>query len=832
MPTHNPDSYDSHNPHDPHYANNAHKPHNPHNPVSHGMDAHGTNMQGMSPMHAQQSGHTPASMPMQQPGVVQQPPMAMHSNMHSNMHSPMHPAMHPAMQGAPMQGMVAPQGFHQEEQNSIEVLRQYAHIIWKRFWIVIAAIAVCLGAAYWFTTTRPKLYQSSSTVEISYLSPAIVSERVDHATQSGDWWSSRTFMETQYKILQTRNIALKTAKRLRTDDLWVLLGEPKSRTEPPSEEEFNTAAARIQGGLNIDPVKDSSVVQIQFTHTNPELTATVANNLAEAYIDDNLLRRLSTTQGASLWLDEQLESLRRQLDEAEMAIHEFREENKILSVSLEDRVNILSNRIQTLSGNIDKTMSERMALEAEMAQLEQIRNVEDPINDPALSFVKNPVIEALKQRYVEAYLELVNLRGRYMEKHPKIQSQEALLAAIRRDLEREAMLELTVLRARRRALIGTQGRYNAALEEAKNEGLELAKKAIEFNRLKRTQAHTEKMYELVLSRFKETDLAKELRTNNVRMMDRARVPLAHFSPKIHLNLAIGFALGLLLGVGLAFLLHFLDNTIKSQEDIEQILSLPYLGWLPDIKPEKASAATRDRFPELYLYNNPKSTLAEACRSIRTSILFMSADRPIRTILITSSSPREGKTTVAMNLATVMAMAGSKTLIIDTDMRKPRLHKAFGVKNDKGITLATVGEADIDDVTQSTDVPNLSIITRGPGTPNPSELLHTQKFRNIVEELKKRYDRIIFDSPPIQAVTDPVILSAITDGTILVAKHGVTVKETAKRSAKQLNEVGARILGTVLNDILPSRRSYGYGGYYYRRYGDYYGHYGEQTEQKK
>ena len=717
----------------------------------------------------------------------------------------------------------------QEEQNTIEVLRQYTHIIWKRFWIVIAAIAICLGGAYWFTATRPRLYRATSTIEISFQAPSVVNERVDQAAQSSDWWAGRTFLETQYKILKTRRISQKTAKRLKTEDLWALLGEPQNRTTPATKEEYKKAATLIQSGIEVEPVKDSRVVQVKFSHTSPALTAAVANNHAEAYIEDNLMRRLSSTKGASVWLDEQLESLRRQLDGAEMAIHEFKKKNNILSVSLEDRVNILSNRIQTLSAKSDQVMTERLALEAEMAQLQKIRNVDDPINDPALSYVKKPVIEALKEQYVKSYLKLVELRGRYMEKHPKIQAQQALLAAIRRDLEREALLQLAVLQAKRRALIGTEGRYNAALKTSKKEGLELARKGIEYNRLKRAKSHTEKMYELVLSRFKETDLAKELRTNNVRMMDRARVPAAPYSPKVHLNLAIGFALGLLLGVGLAFLLHFLDNTVKTQEDIENIVKAPYLGWLPSIKPEKGAATTRDNFPELYLFENPKSTLAEACRSVRTSLLFMSADKPLQTILVTSSTPREGKTTVAMNMAIVMAMAGSKTLIVDTDMRRPRLHKAFGVKNDKGISLAIVDEASLDEVAQSTDVPNLTIIPRGPSTPNPSELLHSQKFRNVVEELKEKYDRIIFDSPPIQAVTDPVILSGVVDGTIVVTKNSVTVKETARRSIRQLRDVNARILGCVLNDIAPSRRSYGYGGYYYRQYGDYYGHYGEQNK---
>jgi capsular exopolysaccharide synthesis family protein len=729
----------------------------------------------------------------------------------------------------PQQPQLGPSA-QQEEPNTVEVLRQYAHIIWKRFWVVIAAIAICLGGAFWYTTTRPRLYRASASVEISFQSPRVLGDDIDQIAQSSDWWAGKTFLETQYKILKSRTIALKAAKRLKNEDIWLLLNKPPEENRAATKEEIKEASDVIRDGLEIEPIKDSRVVLVKFSHTDPGLAATVANNLADAYIDDNLTRRLSSTKGASLWLDEQLETLRRQLDDAELAIHNFKKENNILSVSLEDRINILSRRIQTLSAKSDEAMTERLALEAEMAQLERIRNVDDPINDPALAYVKKPVIEALKEQYVKAYMKLVELRGRYMEKHPKIQAQQALLAAIRRDLEREALLELKVLKAKQRALAGTEGRYKAALKSAKKEGLELARKAIEFNRLKRTEAHTEKLYEMVLSRFKETDLAKELRTNNVRMMDRARVPAVPYSPKTHLNLAIGFALGLLLGVGLAFLLHFLDNTIKSQEDIERILGTASLGWVPSIKPEKSTAQDPTKFPELYLYNHPKSSLAEACRSVRTNLLFMSADKPLQSLLITSSAPREGKTTVAMNLATVMAMAGSKTVIIDTDMRRPRLHKAFGISNETGISLAIVGEASIEDVAKSTEVPNLDIIPRGPSTPNPAELLHSDKFKRVLEALKEKYDRVIFDSPPVQAVTDPVILSGTVDGTIVVLKAGVTAKDMAARVVRQLRDVGGRVLGCILNDLDPNRKAYGYGGYYYYRRGHYYyEHYDSQEE---
>ena len=727
---------------------------------------------------------------------------------------------------------------------TIAKLREYWQILRKRFWAVLVCVAAGVGIAFFVTSRMPRKYRATASVELSLQAPHILGQNVQPIDfQTTDWWSGRTFLKTQYKILKSRRIALKAAKRLTVEDLWKLLGRRSSQPgQPPSnvtptEEDYQKAAGAILAGLEIQPVKESRIVLVRFVHTDPELAAKVANNVAEAYIDDNLMRRLASTKGASVWLDEQLESLRRELDQAELAIQKFKEENNILSVSLEDRINILSRTIQTLSEKRDQVMAERLALEAEMAQLKKIRNSEDPINDPALSYVNNPVIEALKQEYEKAYLKLVELRGRYMERHPKIQAQQALLSAIRRDLEREAFLALKVLEAKHKTLVSTEGRYKAALEKLKKEGLVLAKKAIEYNRLKRNQEHTAKLYELVLGRLKETDLAKELRTNNVRLVDRALVPAAPYWPKTHVNLAIGFALGLLLGIGLAFLLHYLDNTIKTQEDIETLLKVPYLGWIPVLKPSKARTGDTEggeegqkKSDELFVYRHPKSSAAEACRAIRTNLLFMSPEKPIRSIVVTSAGPREGKTTVALQLAEIMAMAGERVLLVDTDMRRPRLHRAAGVSNDRGLTNVIVGEAELEDVIKTTEVPNLWILPRGPSTPSPAELLQSETFRNLVQRLASLYDRVILDSPPVQAVTDPVILSKIADGTLLVVKAGVTIKEMAIRTVRQLRDVGAHVLGCVLNDVDPAKASYGYQGgyYYYRRSKYYYGeHYGEQ-----
>ena len=279
--------------------------------------------------------------------------------------------------------------------------------------------------------------------------------------------------------------------------------------------------------------------------------------------------------------------------------------------------------------------------------------------------------------------------------------------------------------------------------------------------------------------------------------------------------------GLLGGIGLAFFLEYLDNTIKSHEDVTRVLQVPFLGIIPSIKLEtgdepKEVTTVRDH----YLVSHPKSTVAESCRTVRTNILLMSPENPARRMLVTSPNPQEGKSTVCINIGITMAQSGSKVILLDTDMRRPRLHKTFGISSGTGLTTAILGEVDVLDVIHHSEVPNLDVLPCGPIPPNPTELFHTERFRRIVEQLSEAYDRVIFDSPPVLVVADPLILSSMMDGVVLVVKSASTSRDLARRAVMQMRDVKANILGAVINDLDIHHREYGY--YYYRQYGYYYG----------
>jgi capsular exopolysaccharide synthesis family protein len=306
-------------------------------------------------------------------------------------------------------------------------------------------------------------------------------------------------------------------------------------------------------------------------------------------------------------------------------------------------------------------------------------------------------------------------------------------------------------------------------------------------------------------------------------------------PKPVQNLLLGLLLGLGTGVALAFAIEALDNTLKTQTDVEQFLGVPVLGLVPVIgaagAPETMQAGDNLRERDLGVFLDPKSVAAECCRSIRTNILFMSPDHPIRTLVVTSPSPQEGKTTTAINLAVTMAEAGGRVLLLDTDMRRPRLHRSFGVPNQTGISTVVVGKATLEEAIKRTDVPNLDVLTCGPVPPNPSELIHTDRFALILADCAKLYDRVILDSPPTSAVTDPAVLGNLADGVVLIIKAGETTREAAVHARRQLTSAKARMIGVVVNAIDFSNPAYGYE-YYYRNYYRYGYTYGNSPQDQK
>jgi capsular exopolysaccharide synthesis family protein len=402
------------------------------------------------------------------------------------------------------------------------------------------------------------------------------------------------------------------------------------------------------------------------------------------------------------------------------------------------------------------------------------------VNVPELEERAEGLIDSLKSKQAELEREIVEASKRYKEKHPKMIRLNSELEQVKEKIE----------------------------EETKN-FLSLQAKTVEYNVLKREVESNRSLYEALLKRAKETDVAEKLETTNLRIIDFAQIPRVPISPNRRRDISVAGFLSICLGIGLVFFLEYLDSTLKTSEEIELYINLPFLGYAPSAKKEAKSEIETD----LLSYHKPLSTITEAYRQIRTSIIFASPeDRPLKTLLITSSIPKEGKTLIAVNLATVFSQTNEKVVIIDADMRKPRLYKTFKIENRKGLSSFLAGTSPLEETIRSTFIPNLSIITSGPLPPNPAELLTSKKLFNLLEELKSKFNRIILDSPPVLAVADTAILANITDGTILVIRAGFTNYKNILSAKQKLLDSKAKIIGTILNRVEIKKKEYYY--YYY------------------
>jgi capsular exopolysaccharide synthesis family protein len=381
-----------------------------------------------------------------------------------------------------------------------------------------------------------------------------------------------------------------------------------------------------------------------------------------------------------------------------------------------------------------------------------------------------------------------------------------IIAAIRNDYE---------LGLRRETLL------RQAFEQQKAKVMEMKEKAIQYNILKREADTNKELYKGLLQRMKEAGISAGIMASNIQVVDQAELPTRPHKPNKQLNLLLAVVVGLFLGVGLAFFFEYLDNTVKTPEDVEQLIRLPSFGMVPEISYERKKRMEKGTsYPvELVTFGHPKSMLSEAYRNIRTSILLSFPEKPPKKIAISSPNPAEGKTTTVINTAIALSQTGARVLIIDSDLRKPRVHRVFNEENGVGLSNFLSGHAALESIIKKTDIPNLSYIPSGPIPPNPSELIGSNLFKSMMQSLGERFDHLVLDSPPVLGFADAIILSTSVDGIILVVLGGKTPRETLQRAKEVLHQVNAKILGVVINRIDIQRSDY---GYYYYRYHYYYG----------
>ena len=703
----------------------------------------------------------------------------------------------------------------------------YLRVVLRRRWIILITFMVVVLALGAYVLRSPKIYQATSSIIIDnsaprYLENNQLQEVVDSGT--GMYWFNKEHYETQYKVIVSRAVSKRVVVKLGLDNDPAFLGLSKIKDRAVLKETMARAdpIAILQSKIKVRPVKESRVVYVVVEDLDPDRAALLANEVTQAYIAENLALKLRATETASEWLEERLKDLAQRTRESELAEYNFKKDADMLTTSLEDRQSMVSQRLTATNLALTEVRTKLAGLRARVESIRKLRdapNAEDAHWAEALSSAEeNLLIHQLKIRYVTQKSECTELSERYLPDHPRLAACTDKLNSTKQDLMHE--LGNLVRAAETDFVEATAKERNLAnlLEEAKAEAFAVNKKQIEFDRLKREAENNQRLYDLVLKRLKDIELSGLLRTSNVRVLDPARASRVPVRPNVKLWLSLAAIIGLFGGLALAFGAELLDNTVNTQSDVEEVLGLPFLGLMPFISDDLVS---EDASRDLYIHRHPQSSVAECCRAIRTNLLFMSPDNPFKTLLITSSGPQEGKSSSVVSLGVAMAQNGSKVLVMDTDMRRPRLHKAFGVPNDVGISSLIVAEGRLEQAIKSTEVPGLFVLTCGPIPPNPAELLHTRAFGEVLKKVAEKFDRVILDSPPIAAVADPIILSTQVDGVALVVKAERTSKELVKRTIVSLRSVNAKLFGIMLNNAeLTSGAKYN-GAYYGHRYGYYY-----------
>jgi capsular exopolysaccharide synthesis family protein len=700
----------------------------------------------------------------------------------------------------------------------------------RKNWVIIIALSAAAAlAATFYTLGQTKVYEAEATIMFDPQPPRPLGNQVQAVVDvGGEYWNNKEYYKTQFWVIQSQRTASLVVKQLGLQkDASFLANAPSGSAKSRPDATIDEAAKALRGRLSVEAIRDSRLATVKYRDADPARAQRILSTLVDLYAQNNLDDALDQMNMAADWLGNQVDSLKKDLEASEMALHDYKKEKNILSVSMDDQSNMLRGEMQQLSAALTGVQMKRESLSARRDELTKI-TPDDPSQIPATELIASALLGQLRASFLTASAERDGMLGAGKGVgHPDVLAVQARIDAARNALMNEISNVRLGLEHDLGEVNSELGRLRGLFESAKQRAFELNLLEIEYNRMKRTKENNEKLYGVVTERSKENDLTRMLRINNIRVADRPQKPKRPVSPNVPLNIASGLAAGLLLGLAAAIGREQLDRSIRTPADLEHELGLSVLGLLPVVEGDSGSGygsrrrrAKKPReepsggVPELVVHEHPSSGIAEAARAIRTNIMFMSPDRPYRTLLVTSAAPAEGKTTVACCIAIGMAQAGKRVVLLDCDMRRPRVHRVFGKPNDLGLTTALIDPDQADQIVRTTEVPNLSIVTTGPIPPNPAELLHSDAFARLLATLRESFDTVVIDSPPVAPVTDAAVLSTKVDGTVLVVRALQTRKDLARRATRSLRDVGGHIVGTVLNAVDFERREYGYYQYYY------------------
>ena len=711
------------------------------------------------------------------------------------------------------------------------------------YWVVLkrrrGVIYLCLASVVLATLIGSflitPLYRSTVTAQIERQNPDVLKVR-ELASPDYSWAAYADFYQTEYKILSSDAVARKTVERmgLVSHPLFAVGSSNPSLYSrvralfpgtiprmPVDPVEF--AASRVRAGLEISPVRNSHLVMVSWVSPDPNLAAEIANNVVDSYIGFSLEAGYTTSDQASEFLVDQVGSLKLEIAALEGKLQGYGESKRI--VSADDEGNIT---IKALSDIAAKRTQARTVLAAKEAAYRAAQTT------PAASLPevqRSELISRLKQEYAAYEAEYSEKSRLFKDEWPGMQQLRSKMEQAKTRLEVEIEeIGSNVRRAAeseyRQANLEVRG-LTALLDDQQGAAQTLKRDAVEFKNLQSEVQKRRETLNALMTRQNEMSLTTRLKdlnqaSSNIRVVDQARPSAVPFRPNKKLNLALGLLVGLGLGVAAALFLDSIDNTIASPAEIDRLIKLPVLAVVPHHGGANRVAARR-REPalaetlDLLAHRDRSASASEAYRELRTAILLSNPGHPPRQIMVTSALPEDGKSSTAMNLAVVLAQLGRRVLLVDADLRRPRLHRVFGADAARGLSGFLSGlEPDPLSLAQKTAIEGLDVLVSGPIPPDPSELLDSPTFASMGPAfLAAGYDHIVYDSPPVLAVADPVIISSVVEATIVVARAGRTPRESLQRAVAKFAQAGTRPIGVVLNDLESGRHGYGAYGYYGR-----------------
>ena len=695
--------------------------------------------------------------------------------------------------------------------------RDLWRVVVKRKWSIVAFFLIVVVATAIGTLMQTPVYRAEITLKIESEASKIIPFR-DGLIDTGD----PDYFQTQIELLKSRAIAERVVEQMNLVPAvaptappprpwWEQLFRKEDiKDVPPSSEEASKAASRsaadrFRSGLSVSPIRNTKMLKVSYALTNPRRAADLLNSLAQNFINFNLEQRYDASSYAKTFLEEKLAETKAKLENNERALIEFQRDNGIINV--DERQTVLSSTLSEYSSAANKAEQERSRAQA-LYELSKTNPEASP------QVLESKTVGALKEQRAKLQTEFADLSRIYKPGYPKMQQMQAQIDEIEKSIKAEIDAVKKSIETSYQGVLAQQKSITAKLEQTKKDVLDLQGRSIRYNILKRDVDTDRTIYNGLLQRLNEVGVTGGTGANNITVVDRAEPPTSPFKPDLNQNLIMAMVLGLIGGIALAFFLEYLDDTIRTPEDMEKLTNLPVLGVVPKMQ---RSQLAEGKSLALKAHEDMRSTFAEAYRSVRTALQFSTRDGAPRAYIVTSTSKGDGKTTTALALAINSAQTGRPVLLIDADMRHPALHKILTVDNSRGLSNYLSSDVPALGVVRTTEIPNLFVIPAGPMPPNPVELLSGPKLLSLMGQLGERFSQIIVDSPPVLGLADSIVLGDQVGAVLFVVSAGTTRKAHARAALKRLRQANVHPLGAIMTKLDLRDGMYGYeSAYYYYR----------------